>query len=142
MAAVSDDAKSLIRWDRRCPECAVRALVSTVGTYRVDCASCGWGEELDRAAPKPEKSYAEMRPGYHPVVYYVRFGERVKIGTTTDLEKRLSALPYDELLATEPGHYDVERERHQQFRRSRIYANREWFHLTDEVQAHIASLRG
>lgn len=59
------------------------------------------------------------------VVYYIQFGDRIKIGTTTDLGKRLGALPHDCLLATEPGGPLVERQRHEQFGALRIKG--EWF---------------
>jgi hypothetical protein len=53
----------------------------------------------------------------------------------------MQAIPYDELLATEPGSFAYRPKRaHQQFRAARIYANREWFHYTDDIRRHIAGL--
>lgn len=52
---------------------------------------------------------------HDPVVYYLRFGDRIKIGTTTNLRTRLISVPCDEVLAVEPGSYALERERHEQF---------------------------
>jgi len=72
------------------------------------------------------------------VVYYLRFGDRVKIGTTRNLRLRLASLPHDDLLATEPGDYHVEHQRHVQFRAARIKG--EWFHAEPALLAHIATL--
>lgn len=72
-------------------------------------------------------------------VYYVRFGDRVKIGTSTGLRNRLSGVPHDTLLAVEPGSYDVERGRHGQFAQYRIKG--EWFQAHDEILRHAAYLR-
>lgn len=73
-----------------------------------------------------------------PVVYYVRFADRVKIGTTTDLKQRLATVPHDELLATEPGDRTLEAERHHQFREYRI--TREWFRYAGRLRDHITAL--
>jgi hypothetical protein len=72
-------------------------------------------------------------------VYYIRFGDRVKIGTTKNLSKRLKAIPHDEVMATEPGGLYVEQQRHKQFAHLQIStgSHREWFTLTPELLAHI-----
>lgn len=76
------------------------------------------------------------------VVYYIRVGDQVKIGTTTNLRERMIALRVDgsDLLATEPGGYDVERRRHHEFADER-YGRRENFALSDRLAAHIERLR-
>lgn len=69
--------------------------------------------------------------------------EGYKIGTTTNLPQRLDSLraqPGD-LLATEPGGFDVERRRHQEFAEER-FGRREDFAASDRLLAHIARLRG
>ena len=40
------------------------------------------------------------------IVYYMRIGDRVKIGTTTNLKRRRAEINPEELMATEPGWYD------------------------------------
>ena len=68
------------------------------------------------------------RPGRQlapTVVYYIRFGDRIKIGTSADIWTRVKQVPCDRLLATEPGGFDVERERHVQFKKFRLNANSE-----------------
>ncbi len=50
------------------------------------------------------------------VVYYARIYGKIKIGTTgCRIEKRMAEIKADALLATEPGHYEIERHRHAQF---------------------------
>ena len=72
------------------------------------------------------------------VVYYARFAERVKIGTTICLAGRLTDIPHDEVMATEPGGAELERERHAQFAEHRITG--EWFRLAPEIIRHVAEL--
>lgn len=75
------------------------------------------------------------------VVYYVQIGDYIKVGTTTNLRRRLAGYPPNRrLLATEPGADDVERARHAEFRESRAMG-REWFRPTNEVLAHVNGLR-
>lgn len=71
------------------------------------------------------------------VVYYIRRGRYVKIGTTTNLRARLRDLMPDEVLAVEPGSYLLESQLHAQFASIRYRPDREYFELTTELQAHI-----
>ncbi|WP_396921658.1 hypothetical protein [Mycolicibacterium sp.] len=75
---------------------------------------------------------------HDPIVYYLKFGDRVKIGTSTNLRKRLLDIPHDEVLAVEPGGSAMERCRHLQFANSRV--NGEWFSSTDDLMQHIEAL--
>lgn len=72
------------------------------------------------------------------VVYYIQFGDRVKIGFSRNLRDRLSALPYDRLIGTEPGGRQVEARRHRQFAEHRISG--EWFHAASEIVELAESL--
>lgn len=74
-------------------------------------------------------------------IYYLRFGDRIKIGTSSSLKARLSTLPYDEVLALEPGSYDLERSRHDEFAPHLIDGQREWFRDAPELWAHVHGLR-
>ena len=96
------------------------------------CAVCEWvvGQTVD----------GELPPVRVDVVYYLRLGERVKIGTTANPRQRLAALPYDELLAFERGDRAVEQRRHTQFAEYRI-ARSEWFAVNGVLAAHIDVLR-
>jgi hypothetical protein len=81
---------------------------------------------------------AQPQEGRKHVVYYLRFGDRIKIGTTTCLVSRLNSLPHDEVLATEPGGVEVEDKRKTQFAEHRITG--EWFRMTPALLRHIATL--
>lgn len=74
------------------------------------------------------------------VVYYVRIGKVIKIGTTINLKQRLGDFRLDasdgELLATEPGNRVLEQRRHKQFAHLRI-GRREHFQETQELREHI-----
>ncbi len=94
------------------------------------CGVCEWrvGEAIDDELPPPRVD----------VVYYLRYGERVKIGTTANPRQRLAAIWHDQLLAFEPGDRRLERRRHADFAAERLGG--EWFRLSDALRDHIAAL--
>lgn len=95
------------------------------------CADCGWryGDAPDPDLPLPRVD----------VVYYLRFDQRVKIGTSRRPRQRLASIRHEELLAFEPGGRAVEQQRHREF--AAIREGGEWFTLTDELRAHIGAIR-
>lgn len=75
------------------------------------------------------------------VVYYVRIGELIKIGTTTNLTSRLHQYPPSrELLAVEPGGTRVEHQRIKQFAHLLAYG-KEWFRPGPDLLEHIDAIR-
>jgi len=96
------------------------------------CALCEW-----RVGEAPS---TDLVPPRVDVVYYIRLGEQVKIGTSGNPRVRIASLPHDEVLAFERGDRSVEQRRHAQFASTRIPGT-EWFHSSDELAAHIAALR-
>lgn len=85
-------------------------------------------------------------PEYHHVpaptgecVYYARLGNRVKIGTTTDLYARMEAIQPEELLVTEPGGHGLEHMRHLEF--AHLRTHREWFRHQGLLVTHINWLK-
>ena len=77
------------------------------------------------------------------VVYYIRLtGDRIKIGWTTDLNKRLVTFRARaaDVLAIEPGGRSLEAQRHRQFGHCRI-GRSEDFNEDPALLAHIESLR-
>jgi hypothetical protein len=80
-----------------------------------------------------------VREGEQQVVYYLRFADRVKIGTTSDLARRCVAIPHDEVLGSEPGGYDLEQKRHRQF--ADLHVIGEWFRYDEPLRSHVASLQ-
>ncbi|MCW3494360.1 GIY-YIG nuclease family protein [Microbacterium sp. SSM24] len=92
------------------------------------CAVCEWrhGELVDHELPPPRVD----------VVYYLRFDDRIKIGTTGNPRQRLSAIWHHELLAFERGDRTRERRRHTEFAEDR-FTGTEWFRRSPALLAHI-----
>jgi len=104
-----------------------------VPTAQPACPVCGYDGSV-----LPEK-YSDHEQNHAPLVYYLRFGDRIKIGTTTNLERRLVVIPHDELLATEPGSFSVEHHRHRQFANLRLTG--EWFTAAPQLLTFVESIR-
>ena len=97
------------------------------------CAVCEW--------PYGEQPDGELPPPRVDVVYYLRFRDRVKIGTTANPRQRFAAIRHEELLAFERGDRRVEHRRHEQFAADRAGSS-EWFALSDAIRAHVEALAG
>ncbi|WP_438355027.1 GIY-YIG nuclease family protein [Microbacterium sp. CJ88] len=95
------------------------------------CAVCEW-----RHGEIPD---ADLAPPRVDVVYYLRFADRVKIGTTADPRQRFAAIRHDDVLALERGDRALEQRRHAEFAAWR-HARTEWFALSDPIRAHVAAL--
>lgn len=91
---------------------------------------------------KLDEELHKARQAERSVVYYVRIGEVIKIGFTSNLKQRMSALrtSRDNVLATEPGGKDLESKRHKQFKSIRI-GLREDFTPTLALIRHIEAVR-
>lgn len=73
-------------------------------------------------------------------VYYVQIGDKIKVGYTSDLQKRIGQYPPDsKLLASRPGTLKDERDIHSLLTARRA-AGREWYLMCDEVIDHIAAV--
>src|SRR4051794_11194313 len=97
------------------------------------CAVCEW--------PHGEHPDGELPPPRVDVVYYLRFGDRVKIGTTSNPRQRFAAIRHEEVLAFERGDRRLEQRRHAEFAAERSGTS-EWFALTERLRAHIDTLAG
>jgi hypothetical protein len=96
------------------------------------CAVCEW-----RVGDIPDGESVAPRVD---VVYYLRFGDRIKIGTSVNPRQRFAGIRHDELLAFERGNRLTEQKRHAQFAAHRLDRS-EWFAASDELIAHIDVLR-
>lgn len=96
------------------------------------CAVCEW-----RVGASPPDDLAPVRVD---VVYYLRYRDRIKIGTTANPAQRFASLPHDEVLAFERGDRMRERSRHEEFARLRIPGT-EWFETDAALLAHVDRLR-
>jgi hypothetical protein len=90
--------------------------------------------DFDVRFPVPPED-DELRPS---IVYFLRFGDRIKIGSTTNLTQRLRTVPHDEVLLTIPGTYIVEFNLHRTFAAERITG--EWFQASPRLLAAIHDL--
>lgn len=85
-------------------------------------------------AEERRREKALTEPGW---IYYLHVGDRIKIGYTTDVKRRLRQYPPDSpLLALHPGTKQTEHDMHSKFAGSRA-AGREWFLDTPELRDHI-----
>ena len=113
-----------------------RLCGSRLGVRRLDgrsCAVCEWpyGDHPDDELPPPRVD----------VVYYLRWADRVKIGTTTNPRRRFAAIRHEGLLALERGDRRLEQRRHREFAAERAGSS-EWFERSDRLSAHIDVLAG
>lgn len=135
--------------DCREPRCPASDAPPLCVGHLVSCATY-IAEAMGKSLLDPERDQQAMTAAKRDaiqgeVVYYLRLGDQVKIGTTTNLPRRMASLYVDHdpeaLLATESGGRAVEAERHGQFAAERVYANRELFRLSPRLAAHIDELR-
>ncbi|WP_210481325.1 GIY-YIG nuclease family protein [Naasia sp. SYSU D00948] len=96
------------------------------------CAICEWrvGDTVDEELPPPRVD----------VVYYLRYEDRVKIGTSANPRQRLSRIRHQELLAFERGGRSIEQRRHAQFAEDRYTPASEWFRLSPVILRHLEVL--
>lgn len=109
-------------------------------TPEVVRAAVALGRHYHQRAQTPPPVPAQRVNELHkPVVYYIRIGNLIKIGTTSDMRQRMLKLKPEEILAAEPGSYELERKRHQQFARHRSHG--EYFLPARELTDHIQAIR-
>lgn len=96
------------------------------------CAICEW-----KVGDLPDEAPTTVRVD---VVYYLRYRDRIKIGTSGNPRTRIAGLLHDEVLAFEPGDRLVEQRRHAQFAAQRI-PRTEWFEHSEELAEHIRALQ-
>lgn len=95
------------------------------------CAVCEW-----RHGDLPDGERPEARVD---VVYYLRAGDRIKIGTSANPRSRLASLRYDALLGFERGGRALEQRRHAQFAELR-FAGSEWFRAEEPLLGHVETI--
>lgn len=96
------------------------------------CAVCGW-----RVGDVPETDLPAPRID---IVYYLRWADRIKIGTTHRPKQRLRAILHEEQLAFERGGRELEQQRHREF--SDLREGGEWFTAAPRLLAHVTSTAG
>ena len=80
---------------------------------------------------------------HSPIVYFIRMGDRVKIGTTTNLVQRVNALSLalPDVAKVIMGGADTEALLHERYAEYRVYENREWFEVRGQLAKDLPSLR-
>jgi len=132
--STSDAAASVTGMPRALPQpcllCGAHEGVRRTGRWH--CAVCDWrvGDAPDPDLPPPRVD----------VVYYLRWRERIKIGTSRQPRQRLAAILHEELLAFEPGDRSLEQQRHREF--ADLREGGEWFRADPRLTDHIVALRG
>ncbi|GAA4195849.1 hypothetical protein GCM10022219_21570 [Microbacterium oryzae] len=116
--------------NERCVFCGALEFERADGRRR--CAVCGW---FVGDAPDPD-----LPPPFVEVVYYLRYADRIKIGTSAHPRRRLAAIRHEELLAFERGGRALEQARHAEF--ADVREGGEWFTAVPALVAHAAALAG
>lgn len=118
------------------------AIVENLG-YRLTEAPA----QASKSAEAPTIKWTIPAGKHAPIVYFIRNGNRIKIGTTTELKRRIRtlALRPENVALLVNGDQRVERGYHKQFAEHRI-GNTEWFAyegaLTDYVHNETIRLSG
>ncbi|NWF25256.1 hypothetical protein HW130_03085 [Streptomyces sp. PKU-EA00015] len=107
----------------------------------LDATAIGIAAKLGRKAHEEETRKRHAKPERLSIVYYVRRGDLVKIGTTSNPVARFISLMPDEIMAHEPGGHDLEMTRHRQFAADRVAKKGEYFRQSQRLLAHIAAVR-
>jgi hypothetical protein len=84
---------------------------------------------------RPKLKRARQTDG---VVYFVRFGGLVKIGWTSNLKRRMSDVPNEEILGTTAGTMEDEKRCHAAFAHLRVKG--EWFTPEPDLMAFISDV--
>lgn len=95
--------------------------------------------ELNQRKQTKRDEIEAARPIREPNVYYVRMRDLIKIGYSTQLERRFRNLMVDEVLAIEPGGRELEQMRLRQFAHLRYRGER--FHPGGDLIDHIAMIK-
>lgn len=115
----------------------VTDLVAMFGVSTVEQAQKRIAEEDERFDVARELGLSANR--HEPIIYYMRMDRLVKIGTTTNICARVSAVMPQGVLAVEPGDRRREQLRHRQFRA--FHSHLEWFWLRETLWEYIVDLR-
>jgi hypothetical protein len=120
-----------------CPSCGHAGYLMRTVTDLVRClnASCQYQVHIVQFEALRRRLLFDLA-ARRPVVYYIKFRDCVKIGTTRNLKSRWSGLTATEMLyGIEYGDHRLERRRHDKFAPYRTYG--EWFEDNQHIRAHI-----
>lgn len=123
-----------------CPACGTTGLLVELANAIVTCkaASCAYEQDRFRFGNE-RKILMGISAGRQSVVYYMRLGNRAKIGHTANLKQRMSAIQPEDCMTYELGGTQLEGRRHRQFAHLRVSG--EWFDLQGELIRHVNTLQ-
>lgn len=119
-----------------CPSCGICGYLTNASDKVVcrnaDCHYEAWIDQFE----KLRRRLLVQQAATQSVVYYIKFRDRIKIGTTSNLQTRMYGIGIVEMLyGFEPGDRSLERKRHRQFAPYRTVG--EWFTDNQHIRAHI-----
>lgn len=120
-----------------CPACGLCGYLAVTVTDKIRCnnASCRYEAWVDEFETLRRRLLFDAAAD-QDVVYYIKFRDRVKIGTSNNLRQRCKQIVTVELVyGFEPGGVQLEHRRHRQFARYRRIG--EWFEDNRQIRAHI-----
>lgn len=92
------------------------------------------------AVPEPRHDpLPPIRTKKDGFVYFIRFNDRIKIGYSTNVKRRLESLPHHEVLAVIPGTTEEERRCHAAFAHLRDIG--EWFRIGQDLLDFINDVK-
>lgn len=131
---VCEDHAHLIAHVMTTPEDSVKATLIAGATAQKRHLQ----RERQRRQAEELRATRGAQPGW---IYYVLTDDKVKIGYTTDITRRLRAYPPgSQILAVHPGTPDLEKTIHRDFDAHRV-AGREWFRPDDDILRHCTAVR-
>lgn len=93
-----------------------------------------------QAPNNPEETINYTDPTTPGAVYFIRIGELLKIGWTTNINNRMHRLVPDAVLHVQPGTRQDEHQYHQQFK-DHLAKGKEWFHMNNTTMQMVEELR-
>lgn len=120
-----------------CPSCGICGYLAVTVTDRVRClnAQCKYEAWIDEFETLRRRLLFDAAADQN-VVYYIKFRDRVKIGTSGNLKRRWTELVAAEMLyGFEFGAHTLEHRRHRQFAQYRTVG--EWFEDNSHIRAHV-----
>ena len=155
-SAVSAERLALAHAERRVAELQGELDIADRTVRQVVKTSLGRKHQLDQLQKPPRRAQPPSKPAgpvgapvedvssllqqaHAPVVYFIRNGSRIKIGTTQNLKRRLAALTLraEDVVRAEHGDQRHERALHERFAAQRA-GNTEWFDLTGPLAEYLS----
>lgn len=122
-----------------CPACGTTGLLVHLANGFVTCKAgdCTYDCHINKFCGD-RKTLMAISAADRNVVYYMRLGNRAKIGTSRNLKRRLAEINPEDCMAYELGDRTIEITRHKQFAHLRVSG--EWFELADDLVRHVNTL--